>query len=101
MKLLSYSVIAMSLINMNPDLSELLASIERTQQNSSILLHHDAITGTHNLLVKRDYEDRIQSAMNQIKTNEKKTLETLDMTVTNMAKNTDPLRLLSRHLNGK
>jgi hypothetical protein len=28
-------------------------------EKSLILIHHDAITGTHSLTAKRDYDDRI------------------------------------------
>ena len=34
--------------------------INQASQVASQLLHHDAITGTHSLTAKRDYDERIQ-----------------------------------------
>jgi hypothetical protein len=34
---------------------------------AAVLMHHDAITGTHSLKVKRDYEYRLEEANNHIK----------------------------------
>ena len=36
--------------------------INQASQIASQLLHHDAITGTHSLTAKRDYDERIQMA---------------------------------------
>lgn len=43
--------------------------MNRTREQSSILLHHDAITGTHTLLTKKDYELRIEQAEMLINSN--------------------------------
>ena len=97
-KFLSYTLMALGLININPDFSALIAQYDKAQQSLSILLHHDAITGTHTLNVKRDYENMITKAFQQIKTNERETMIHLDAVVTHIAKETDPLRQLVKHL---
>lgn len=42
------------------------------------MTHHDAITGTHALKVKRDYDYRLEQANTLIQTTNKKILESLD-----------------------
>lgn len=48
------------------------------QEQASILLHHDAITGTHSLSTKQDYEERIKEATQLIADTNMNALDVLD-----------------------
>jgi hypothetical protein len=48
---------------------------------ASILLHHDAITGTHSVAVKIDYEQRMTEAKSLLKQNNEKLLNNYALSV--------------------
>ena len=47
-------------------------------QKSSVLIHHDAITGTHSLSTKRDYEGMIEETKKILLETNEKVISVLD-----------------------
>ena len=53
--------------NNSDTVRDLVPRYRSAREEAAILLHHDAITGTHSLLVKRDYKNRIAEISQSLK----------------------------------
>ena len=59
-KLFSTLKLNLNGLSVKRDVSDIHRNLTLATQLSSVLLHHDAITGTHSLKVKKDYQERLE-----------------------------------------
>ncbi len=53
-------------------------ALRDAQEKALILIHHDAITGTHSLTAKRDYDERILQVDQILQTNNNNMIQEYD-----------------------
>ncbi|CDW83393.1 lysosomal alpha- [Stylonychia lemnae] len=78
-KLLMFSLFVQYLASEEMDQRGIIQILNRTREQTSILTHHDAITGTHTHHAKKDYSLRIDQATTLLKANNQDILQQLDI----------------------
>lgn len=69
MKFYTFSLFVQFLASTEMNTTSFYQEYLRTRQEAAILMHHDAITGTHSMTVKRDYQNRIDNLFDDIDLN--------------------------------
>eukprot|EP00347_Sterkiella_histriomuscorum_P014208 403361757 len=90
-KLFAFSQFVQYLASQEVDQKPIIEIMNRTREAASILLHHDAITGTQTQHVKKDYEQRISNTKMLIDANNQELLGQVDQILKKYQLNNDKL----------